>query len=110
MKKIQLLAIFMLLIVPLSGVIGTANITTQPSSPTQFEDQVTIQLKAAPLFTGVNLEITNTGNTTLTNIPWYFKTKPVITGTGLIRKTLINQGTIPELTAGETTTIEFRPF
>ena len=100
----------MLMILTLSGVVGTGQILAQPSHPLSLEDDVTITLKSAPLFTGVNLEITNNGATDLTNIPWYFKAKPTITGTGIIRTSTVNKGIIPSLAAGESTTIEFRPL
>lgn len=69
-----------------------------------------ISLEPARFGYGTNLIITNQGNQQLKDITWSFRGKPVITGTGLIRQSQSSQGTINELKAGETTTIEFRPF
>jgi rhodanese-related sulfurtransferase len=109
-KKIQIITIFMLMILPISGILGAAQLVQETIKPLTNEEYVILTLKPAPLFIGVNLEITNNGATDLTNVPWNFKAKPTITGTGLIRKSLTNQGIIPNLAAGETTTIEFRPI
>jgi rhodanese-related sulfurtransferase len=109
-KKIPIITIFMLIILPISGILGTAQISTQPTQSINTGEDVTISLTSAPLFAGINLEITNNGETEITDIPWYFKAKPTITGAGLLRTSTINQGVIPTLAPGETTTIEFRPL
>ena len=69
-----------------------------------------ISLESARFGYGTNLILTNQGNQVLKDIIWSFRGKPVISGTGLIRQSQSSQGTISELGAGETETIEFRPF
>jgi len=59
---------------------------------------------------GVNLEIENTGATTLTNVEWSFRSKASIKGSGIFMKEKLRLGVIDEIPVGETITIEFRPF
>ena len=103
------ITIFMLL--TLSIATATTYAATDPTTQTTpMEEDISMTLYAAPLYAGVNMDVTNNGNTTLTDLPWHFRAKPVVTGAGIIRTTFIRTGTITELAPGETTTIEFRPF
>ena len=69
-----------------------------------------ISLEPARFGYGTNLIIKNQGKQGLKDITWSFRGKPVITGTGLIRQSQSSQGIINQLEAGDTATIEFRPF
>jgi rhodanese-related sulfurtransferase len=108
-----------LLFVPTLSVIGTINQTTlenkiQIKNELKYNplisDEITASLYQAPGFIGVNLDITNTGATAMENVQWSFRSKAAITGTGLLIKEKIQKGVVEDIQAGETITIQFRPF
>jgi rhodanese-related sulfurtransferase len=73
------------------------------------EEDISVSIYRAPLFLGVNMDITNEGESTINDIQWSFRAKPVITGAGLVRQSKVNSGSQDELAPGETITIKMRP-
>ena len=119
MKKIVCISVLICFVIPLLVTGETPISENDGSSAHNYEKDteipctstdLTIALEQARLSFGVNLVLTNEGNQRLDDITWSFRGKPVISGTGLIRQSQSSQGTISELGAGETETIEFRPF
>jgi rhodanese-related sulfurtransferase len=104
----------MLLLLPLISINILAEdhvINKNGNENTQFinEEDLTVIIYRAPLFLGVNMDITNEGESTVSDIQWSFRVKPVITGAGLVRQSIINRGNLDELAPGETVTLTFRP-
>jgi len=111
-KKIIGVLVFFILTVPVISTVGmfNTNENKEEIDTQNIEEDLTIVIYQAPGFFGVNLDITNEGTTTLNNVEWSFRTKAAITGTGIFIREKLRMGTIDEITAGETVTLEFRPF
>jgi rhodanese-related sulfurtransferase len=82
----------------------------QPWSTLQSDDDITISFSKAPLSLGINIEIQNNRNVTYQEVPWSFRAKPQISGTGLVYKDQIRSGVIDQLGANELVTIPLRPL
>jgi len=111
-KKIIGILVTLIVFSQMISVIG-ANVNNNIEDEIQkpcFEEDIKIDLYNPTGFLGVNLDIENTGETTLTDIKWSFRTKAAITGTGIFIREKLIEGVITEILAGETITIEFRPF
>lgn len=101
------------------SVIGTSNQATKINEirdisnyniePLISED-ITMTIKPAQLFIGVNLEITNNGVETKENLEWSFRSKAAISGTGIFMREKLIKGSIGEIQPNETITIKFRPL
>jgi rhodanese-related sulfurtransferase len=87
---------------------NNTNIKEAEIEKTNVEEQLSLSINPAPLFIGVNLKFENTGGTTLNDIEWSFRTKAVITGTGIFIREKLQEGIIDEIGPGETKTIQFR--
>lgn len=111
-KKIIGAAVLIMFSLLVTSAIGayTTDKLKEEIEETNFQEDIKIVLKKAPGFIGVNLDIENTGATTLTNVEWSFRSKASITGTGIFMREKLRLGVIDEIPAGETITIEFRPF
>ena len=108
-KKIIGAIIFLMLAIPTITALGeTRDNETTPID--NFEDDLLISLYKGPLFLGVNMDIENTGATTLNNVEWSFRTKAAITGSGLLINEKLQEGVIDEIQPGEKVTLQFRPF
>ena len=108
-KKIIGAIIFLMLAIPSINALGeTRDDETIPiDNP---EDDLLISLYKGPLFLGVNMDIENIGETTLSNVEWSFRTKAAITGSGVLINEILQEGVIDEIQPGEKVTLEFRPF
>lgn len=111
-KKIIGAAVFIMLSLLVSSAIGAynTNICKEEIEKSNFEEDINIVLYRALGFIGVNLDIENTGATTLNNVEWSFRSKASITGTGIFMTEKLQEGVIDEIAPGETVTIKFRPF
>jgi len=108
-KKIIGAIIFLMLVIPAVSVFGETEFK-ETSPIDNLDEELLISLYKAPVFSGVNMDIENIGNTTLNDIEWSFRTKAAITGTGIFISEKLQEGTIDNIEPGETITIEFRPF
>lgn len=111
-KKIIGVLVFFMLTMPIISAVGMFNTNeTKEEVNTQYiEEDLTIVIYKAPVSFGVNLDITNEGTTTLTDVEWSFRTKAAITGTGIFISEKLRMGTIDEIMPGETKTLKFRPL
>jgi len=102
--KREIIVIFLGLMLSISAisVIGVKN--------NELENGLIINLVQAPGFIGLNLEIENTGETTMNDVEWSIRSKPAITGTGLLILEKFEMGSIPEIGPGEKASIKFTPF
>ena len=118
MKRILIgTIIVMMLVLPSLSVLGfgyhherTYDATTNTQGLFEEDENVTIAISQAPFYLGINIDIGNQGITTLTDIKWSFRAKPLISGEGNVRRSNFVQGTIDQLEPDETTTIKLRPF
>jgi rhodanese-related sulfurtransferase len=99
-----------LLIIPMISVVGKDNQFETKIKTTSAQEILSVEIKTAPAFFGVNLEISNEGTEIIENIKWSFRTKASISGTGIFMREKLRHGVIDEIPAGEKITIEFRPL
>jgi rhodanese-related sulfurtransferase len=104
-----------LLTIAYSGLVGSYEIEKNKAIPLPQKNPITLQeqplqiaLEPGLLSRGIKIQITNTGNETLSDIHWCFSTKPVITA--ILGKGDVCHQTIDELQAGAEITIVLRPF
>ena len=111
-KKMIGSIIFIMLLFSTISTIGAYNIDIkeEKTQNLNLEDDLSIVIYKPPLSIGVNLDFTNIGGTTLSNVEWSFRSKASITGTGIFMKEKLQEGIIDEIVPGEKVTIEFRPF
>lgn len=108
-KIIGAIVIIMLSMTALSAFgANNINISEAEIEKTNVEEQLSLSINPAPLFIGLNLKFENTGGTTLNDVEWSFRTKAVITGTGIFIREKLQEGIIDEIGPGETKTIQFR--
>jgi rhodanese-related sulfurtransferase len=100
-RKIIGIFLGLMLLITAISVIGIGN--------EKFEEELTINISPVGFF-GVNLEIGNTGETSINNVEWSFRSKPAITGTGFFINEKLQKGTINEIGPGEQKVLNFSPF
>jgi rhodanese-related sulfurtransferase len=119
-RKIYIgMLVCLMLLIPTLQVVGTTNQITQDKGSQQkdivnftplLNDNLSVEIYSAPGFIGVNIDVTNTGSTSIENVKWSFRSKAAITGTGLLINEKIRKGVIEEIQVDETITLTFRPF
>lgn len=111
-KELIVLVVAITLFLPAGLVIGhTVHIEEQQILETNLDsEELEITLYTQPNSFGINLDIENTGIETLHNISWNFCYKTSISEQGLLLNEKIQKGMIEQLDAGETQTVQFKPF
>ena len=110
-KIIGIILFFILSLTSIQSIaVNNTSIPVEDLIKTNFEDYLSLVIYKAPLFYGVNLDIINNGETSLSNIEWSFRSKASITGTGVFINEKLQQGLIDEIGPGEKITFKFRLF
>jgi len=111
-KKTIVLFVIIMLSLPIITVLGANNKKINESEIQNqiFEDEIILNIKPTANNIGVNLEIENTGETTLNNLKWSFRSKAAISGTGFFIREKLQEGILDEIDPGEILNIKFRPF
>lgn len=74
------------------------------------EAEVDVVINQAAGFVGYTVDIINEGDSVLTDVSYKMRTKAAISGTGILIKEIIQQGSVDLINPGETETITFRPL
>ncbi len=111
-KKIIGSIVFFMLLSYVISAIGSYNTdkNNQEIETQNFEGGLSIVIYSAPLYFGVNIDVENTGETTLNNVEWSVRSKAAITATGIFLNEKLQEGIIEQIEPGEKATLNFRPF
>ncbi len=117
MKKILIGLLVMLILTSISVTGSISRFQAKNITETSFpqplfeeDENLSITISQAPLYLGVNIDITNKGDTQLNDVKWSFRAKPLISGEGNVRRSNLVEGTIGQIEPDETRTITLRPF